>query len=162
METLLQSILATANMKNYQPDNLKPGMKGGVFFGLTQHTVFPVPQVGEVECTQLDEKVFGVKGEIYEIKPLGIGREVFDATATLTGDTSAKVHEKLRNITANVATIPQNDRITYLYNDGKTEATVVQTFRGQTLFGGAFTEFWVTHNVSGYPNFNIRMWWERT
>jgi hypothetical protein len=154
METLLQSILSVADMRNFQPENMRAGLKGGVFFGLLQHTVLPA-SLGNVECTAFGEKVFGAKGKA-GLPALGIPETEFNETVTLTGPHSARV----RNI--NLATIPQSDRITYIYKDGENEAKVEQTYANQNWIRGAYTEFWVTHNFAGYPNFNIRLWWERT
>lgn len=162
METLLQSILATADMRNFQPSNMRAGLKGGVFFGLLQHTVFPVA-VGNVECTAFSEKVFGAKGQINKIPILRIEDTPFDGTVELISTTTARVTiKKPIQYEGDVATLPQENRITYYYNDGKNKAEVVQTFANQGFFSGAYTEFWVTHNIAGYPNFNIRLWWERT
>lgn len=159
METLLQSILTAADMRRYLPENLRQGLKGGVFFGLTQHTVWP-GAVGQVECTALSSKTFGAKGDV-KIDMFRID-EKFDAELTLTGDTSATVVEKIRNLRANLGVIPQSNRITYLYKGQEIEATIVQTFENQSWHSGSYVEFWVTHNLSPYPNFNLRLWWERT
>jgi hypothetical protein len=148
-------------MRNFQPENMRVGLKGGVFFGLLQHTVLPA-SLGHVECTAFGEKVFGAKGKA-GLPGLGIPETEFDGKMTLTGSTSAKLEVvKPRNFSANLATIPQRDRITYIYQDGKTEARIEQTYANQNWIRGAYTEFWVTHNVAGYPNFNVRLWWERT
>ena len=161
METLLQSILSVADMRNFQPENMRVGLKGGVFFGLLQHTVVPV-SLGDVECIAFGEKAFGVKGKA-GLPALGIPEQDFNATIHLTGPTSAKlVRVTPPGPDVNLATIPMSNRISYLYNDGKNEARIEQTFENQTWLRGAYTEFWVTHNISGYPNFNVRLWWERT
>jgi hypothetical protein len=130
--------------------------------GVFKNTVVPAA-VGDVRCSAFNESTFGAEGKINEIAILRIKDVPFAGTATISGANSAKV-----NITkpmvrdASVATLPMRDSITYLYDDGKVRAKVEQTFANQTLFSGSYTEFWVEHNVPGYPNVNIRFWWERT
>ena len=164
METLLQSILSVAEMKNFLPDNTRVGLKGGVFFGLFQHSVFPTA-VGDVECTVYDDKTFGAKGKINEIRILRIPESPFDGKVTLTGPTSAKLEVTVPvEFEADLLTTPKTDRITYHYKDEDEgiEATVEQTFENQAWNRGSYVEFWVKHNIPRRPNFNVRFWWERT
>lgn len=162
METLLNAILTNADMRNYQPNNMRVGLKGGVFFGLLEGTVLPAA-VGDITCTAFDAKTFGAKGKVNEIKILGIKELPFDAKITLTAQTEAfvEVFEPVKD-DEKITTLPEEHRLTYYFKQGNTKATIVQTKADQAWHRGAYTEFWVTHNLHGYPNFNIRFWWART